>query len=64
MAQNFPKVFFLGVAVAVLVPPRDCHIEFTGDTLKMPISDDLMGSKPRRLVEMEATTWDDSHLKW
>nr|QNU10146.1 Vacuolar-type H+-ATPase subunit B [Symbiodinium sp.] len=22
---------------------RDCHIEFTGDTLKMPISDDLMG---------------------
>ena len=23
--------------------PRDCHIEFTGDTLKMPISDDLMG---------------------
>ena len=24
--------------------PRDCHIEFTGDTLKMPISDDLMGT--------------------
>ena len=23
---------------------RDCHIEFTGDTLKMPISDDLMGT--------------------
>lgn len=23
---------------------RDCHIEFTGDTLKMPISDDLMGA--------------------
>merc|ERR1711907_648800 len=22
---------------------KDCHIEFTGDTLKMPISDDLMG---------------------
>merc|ERR1719464_1134235 len=22
---------------------KNCHIEFTGDTLKMPISDDLMG---------------------
>merc|ERR1719321_2190253 len=22
---------------------KDCHIEFTGDTLKMPISDDIMG---------------------
>ena len=32
----------------MFVPPRDCHIEFTGDTLKMPISDDLMGSMPGR----------------
>ena len=22
---------------------RDCHVEFTGDTMKMPISQDLMG---------------------
>jgi len=25
------------------VDTKNCHIEFTGDTLKMPISDDLMG---------------------
>jgi hypothetical protein len=29
------------------VASRDCHIEFTGDTLKMPISDDLMGAMPQ-----------------
>ena len=22
---------------------RDCHVEFTGETMKMPISQDLMG---------------------
>ena len=36
---------------------RDCHIEFTGDTLKMPISDDLMGLNLRMRCIKKGLRW-------